>query len=264
MTATPVCACGRYSIGKCLDCGKPVCGLHAPTNGPMICREDAARRQAAARSASVMPDLAAAAAAVTAEATGRESKETRERQAIQRALDAQRSQLETAIPAFLEAAAHLPRKSVTVGSRAVDRPGGFLRRAITTAEPITAPAHQVYAMHVTRADMNTDRDIYVFESGHVLYISRDPYRSAQVSTSFTKESMPDGIAERFSVMPEGRIPFHIPGRSTEPSPGYAFDLDLRPRWPGLNSEQLIARYEDEIAQTTAWFLKQLASYLHRG
>ena len=64
-------------------------------------------------------------------------------------------------------------------------------------------------------------------------------------------------------MPEGRLPLHIAGSSTEPSSGYGFGPRGRPTWGVQNSEQLIARYEEEIAQTTAWFLKQLAAYLER-
>ena len=35
--ATELCACGRQSIGRCLDCSQPLCGLHGTDRGAFLC-----------------------------------------------------------------------------------------------------------------------------------------------------------------------------------------------------------------------------------
>jgi len=40
------CRCGRQSIGRCFDCGAPLCGLHGTGRGDLLCVECAGDRQA--------------------------------------------------------------------------------------------------------------------------------------------------------------------------------------------------------------------------
>jgi hypothetical protein len=48
---TELCGCGRQSIGRCVDCGKPLCGLCGTAGGPFLCatcvraRADRRRRE---------------------------------------------------------------------------------------------------------------------------------------------------------------------------------------------------------------------------
>jgi thioredoxin len=53
-SVTPTCACGMFAIGRCVECGEPLCGknaCHALIGGRMHCREHArAAREAKAES----------------------------------------------------------------------------------------------------------------------------------------------------------------------------------------------------------------------
>jgi hypothetical protein len=45
-TRTPLCTCGRESIGQCKDCGAPLCGLHGTESGEFLCGTCQEDRQA--------------------------------------------------------------------------------------------------------------------------------------------------------------------------------------------------------------------------
>jgi hypothetical protein len=40
------CQCGRQAIGRCVDCGEPLCGLHGTGGGDLLCAKCAGERQA--------------------------------------------------------------------------------------------------------------------------------------------------------------------------------------------------------------------------
>lgn len=40
--------CGRFAVGRCSNCGQPVCGLCSPGNGPLLCPEHRDEANAAA------------------------------------------------------------------------------------------------------------------------------------------------------------------------------------------------------------------------
>jgi uncharacterized Zn finger protein (UPF0148 family) len=44
--ASEPCACGRYSIGRCKDCGRPLCGDHGTQSGPFLCAACFTKRRA--------------------------------------------------------------------------------------------------------------------------------------------------------------------------------------------------------------------------
>lgn len=60
--ATPLCGCGRYSIGACQRCGIPLCGLHGVGHARLVCSDcvllekEWARRSAEERRASARND----------------------------------------------------------------------------------------------------------------------------------------------------------------------------------------------------------------
>lgn len=45
--ATPLCACGRYSVGRCQDCRQPLCGIHGSSGNTFRCRTCIDARDAA-------------------------------------------------------------------------------------------------------------------------------------------------------------------------------------------------------------------------
>jgi hypothetical protein len=125
-----------------------------------------------AHSGPAVTDLLSARAAVTAETAEHQQREARERQAIERALAAQRRQLEDAIRAFLQAAQHI-HPTTTPFSNSI------------------GPGRLVYAEHSFMREINTDRDVYVSRSGHVLYVG-DGARP-KLSRSFTGQPTPRGL-----------------------------------------------------------------------
>jgi hypothetical protein len=39
IAVAPCALCGRYSVGKCQDCGRPLCGLHGTRRGHFLCED---------------------------------------------------------------------------------------------------------------------------------------------------------------------------------------------------------------------------------
>jgi hypothetical protein len=58
-TETALCSCGRFSVGKCADCKKPLCGRHGGGNPLFLCAACAQRRRERKRRAEaerIVPD----------------------------------------------------------------------------------------------------------------------------------------------------------------------------------------------------------------
>jgi hypothetical protein len=259
---TPLCACGRYSIGRCSDCARPLCGEHGTANSPFLCDECVTRRATAARRQHAITDLE------TARAAGADAKSDRERicvairEAFGDALAAQEAQLRAAVPAFLASASHITPKSISIGVKRVDSPRQFLRKPITEYETVNILGHLVHKGRPMWSDPDqvpNDVFVYVLQQGQVLFEKQTPHRRTRaMSASYTGEEV-DVAGVDLSVTLVDRLPFHVGGSDTpEIGPGMR---DPRERAEsGYPDLPYLDRCMEEVERTTSWFMRALAGY----
>jgi hypothetical protein len=247
------CACGRYSVGMCLDCSRPLCTAHGRGDDAFLCPDCVGRRSHAARTVAPGPGLSS----VRAEIASQRAELEVQRQASQwvaeealRQLDEQTAQ---AVSDFLSAVTAREPDSIKVGIRWVQPP----RKLLPTGghwEERRLAAYEICQREMGNEDSRDSRSVCILRTGHV-QLYQHTARDISVAAC-NRDLLPEfhvGCEElqsrayiwsRTSQLP-GQLPFHLEWGAA-PYPGVLHPGSVR-----------------HAEETITWFVKALAAYLER-
>lgn len=260
--ATPLCACGRYSIGRCQDCSQPLCGLHGSGRDVFLCADCAGRRSDAAHAGRQDVTLDAALSAVGSKAKTEKAAKRVGESAVDEALRDQDRRMKDVVSSFLEAVRGLAPERVTE-KRLVERRQRRLGGPKVVWEEVEMEGYKVYEWQ-TSFELLDQRAAYVLTSGQVIYRARGRGTREAAADSCNRDLPDHGQVEAFESFAgqgvtwsrrqgcsDGQLPFYVT-RSGEIEPGRISDF----------SRDAAERIED-IERTTAWVISTLAAYLQR-
>jgi hypothetical protein len=259
---TPVCACGRYSIGRCQDCSQPLCGVHGSGRDVFLCDDCIGRRSDAARADRQDLTLDAELSAVGSKARKREKAKRVGERAVDEALRAQDRRMKEVVVGFLGKVAGLPPERVTE-KRLVEQRQRWFGGPKAIWEDVEMESYKVYEWE-TSFELLDQREVYLLTSGQVVYRARG--RGArEAAADSCNRGLPDhaqveafesfagqGVTwSRRQDCSDGWLPFYVT-RSGDIEPGRISDFSLG-----------AAERIEDIERTTAWVISTLATYLQR-